>query len=229
MLKAHAGIILLVFLSSALRTCVKEGAAVRSEAKAAAAESKALSESAAGIKGAADDLHYLSAAEKQVVAEHNATLKSIEETAVIKEEKFNWEEFVAEKIEDELWDKLKEWGFEKADEFLITRMAAKSVAFSEKGDVLCKIIQHKYQKKNVSRDNLFDLLRGNKFEDLELTKIKRIRVLYMFSDDYAAWILARLIVRSDCDANQMNDLRKIAEGRKIQNDDRINKALNSCD
>jgi hypothetical protein len=229
MLKAHAGMMLFVFLSGALRTCVKEGAAVRSEAKAAAAESKALSESAAGMKGAADDLHYLSAAEKQVITEHNSTLKSIEESAILKEEKINWEEFVAEKIEDEMWDRLKEWGYEQADEWMVTRQAAKAVAFSKNGDVLCKMIQHKYNKVRISRDNLYDLLTGNKVEDLEIAKLKRIRVLYMFSDDYAAWILARLVKRSECDPEKMDALRNIAGERKIQNDGRLIRALNSCE
>ncbi len=229
MLKAHAGIILMLFLSSALRTCVKESAAVRSEAKAAAAESKALSESAAGMKGAADELHYLSAAEKQIVSEHNSTLKTIEESAVLKEEKLNWEEFVAEKIEEEMWDRLKEWGFEKADEWIVTRQAAKSLAYSPKGDVLGKMIQHKYSKQNITRDHVYDLLMGNKVDDLSIVKLKRIRILYMFSDDYAAWILARLVNRCNCDASKMKDLQKIAEARKINQDSRIVRALNSCD
>jgi len=228
MLKAHAGIIFMVFLSSALKTCVKEGAALRSEAKAASAESKALGESAAGMKGAADDLHYLSNAEKQIVNEHNSTLKTIEESAVLKEEKFNWEEFVAEKIEEEMWDKLKEWGFEKADELITTRLAARNIAYSAKGDVLAKMIQNKYQKNSISRDHVYDLLLGNKVEDLSIVKSKRIRILYMFSDDYAAWILARLAILCDCDTGKMSDLQRIANDRKIQNDGRIIRALNSC-
>ncbi|MFN4914689.1 MAG: hypothetical protein ACK5FT_05180 [Sphingomonadales bacterium] len=228
MLKAHAGIILMFFLSSALRTCVKETAAVRSEAKAAAAESKALSESAAGMKGAADELHYLSSTEKQLIGEHNSTLKSIEESAVLNEEKFNWEEFVAEKIEEEMWDRLKEWGIEKADEWIVTRQAAKSLAYSAKGDVLGKMIQNKYQKASITRDNVYDLLMGNKVDDLSIVKSKRIRILYMFSDDYAAWILARLAIRCDCDTDKMSDLQRIANERKIQDDGRIIRALNSC-
>ena len=217
------------FLSSALRTCVKESAAVRSEAKAAAAESKALSESAAGVKGAVDDLHYLNTAEKQIVSEHNSTLKSIEESAVLKEEKFNWEEFMAEKLEDEMWDRLKDWGFEKADEWIVTRLAAKSLAFSNKGDVLGKMIQHKYGKQNITRDQVYDLLMGNKVDELSIVKLKRIRILYMFSDDYVAWILAKLVIRCNCDASKMTDLQKIAQARKINQDIRIVRALNSCD
>ena len=228
MLKVHAGIVCIIFLSSALRTCVREASVARSEAKAAAAESKALGESAAGMKGAADDLHYLSTAEKQLVSEHNSTLKTIEESAVLKDEKFNWEEFVAEKIEEEMWDRLKEWGIEKADEWIVTNQAAKSLAYSAKGDVLGKMIQNKYQKASITRDNVYDLLMGSKVDDLSIIKSKRIRVLYMFSDDYAAWILARLVIRCDCDSNKMNDLKRIANERKIQNDGRIIRALNSC-
>lgn len=227
-MKVHAGIIFMVFLSSALKTCVREASLARSEAKAAAAESKALGESAAGMKGAADELHYLSTAEKQLVSEHNSTLKTIEESAVLKDEKFNWEEFVAEKIEEEMWDKLKEWGFEKADEWITTRLAARSIAYSAKGDVLAKMIQNKYQKNSISRDQVYDLLIGNKVEDLSIVKSKRIRILYMFSDDYAALILARLIVRSDCDADKMTDMKKIAAERKIDNDFRMIRALRSC-
>jgi hypothetical protein len=229
MIRIKLGIVISVFLCGAVRTCSKNGSFLRTEAQVSSTESKILSKSAEGIKGAADDLHYLSATEKQIISKHNSNLKSIEGSTVLKEEKLTWDEFISENLRDELIMNLVEWGFEKEDPGKVITMAAKSVAYSEKGDIICKMIQQKKKLSyKLSRDNLFQLLVGNKIGDLEITKNRRVDILYRFSDNFAAWILARLIDRSKCDPIKMNDIRKIINDRKVQNDERLVKALNSC-
>ena len=228
MFRAHAGILFFVFLSGALKTCVREAKVASAEAKAVAAEAKIVEESAAAAKTAADDLHYLSSAEKQILAEHPATLKTFEESAVLKEENFNWEEFVAEKIEDEMWDKLKEWGFDKADEWYMNRQAANSIAYSQTGDLLCKMLSDKYKKSAVTRETLLGLLQGKPLGDMEITYEKRIRLFYRFSDEYAAWIIAKWMIKSDCDTDQVSELKRIAKERNLSNDRKIIRAINSC-
>lgn len=228
MFRAHSGILFFIFLSGALKTCVREAKVVSAEAKAGAAEARAMEESAVAARGAADDLHYLSSAEKQIFTEHPSTLKSFEESAVLKEENFNWEEFVAEKIEDEMWDKFKEWGFEKVDEWYMNQQAANSIAYSRTGDVLCKMAADKYKKSVVSRETLLGLLQGKPSGDMEITYEKRIRLFYRFSDEYATWIIAKWIVKSDCDADRVSELKRIAKERNLSNDRKLIRAINSC-
>lgn len=217
-----------MFLSGALKTCVREAKVASAEVKAGAAEARVVEESAAAARSAADDLHYLSSAEKQILAEHPATLKTFEESAVLKEENFKWEEFVAEKIEDEMWDKLKEWGFDKADEWYMNRQAANSIAYSQTGDLLCKMLSDKYKKSAVTRETLLGLLQGKPLGDMEITYEKRIRLFYRFSDEYAAWIIAKWMIKSDCDTDQVSELKRIAKERNLSNDRKIIRAINSC-
>ena len=217
-----------MFLSGALKTCVREAKVASAEVKAGAAEARVVEESAAAARTAADDLHYLSSAEKQILAEHPATLKTFEESAVLKEENFKWEEFVAEKIEDEMWDKLKEWGFDKADEWYMNRQAANSIAYSQTGDLLCKMLSDKYKKSAVTRETLLGLLQGKPLGDMEITYEKRIRLFYRFSDEYAAWIIAKWMIKSDCDTDQVSELKRIAKERNLSNDRKIIRAINSC-
>ena len=217
-----------MFLSGALKTCVREAKVASAEVKAGAAEARVVEESAAAARSAADDLHYLSSAEKQIRAEHPATLKTFEESAVLKEENFKWEEFVAEKIEDEMWDKLKEWGFDKADEWYMNRQAANSIAYSQTGDLLCKMLSDKYKKSAVTRETLLGLLQGKPLGDMEITYEKRIRLFYRFSDEYAAWIIAKWMIKSDCDTDQVSELKRIAKERNLSNDRKIIRAINSC-
>lgn len=217
-----------MFLSGALKTCVREAKVASAEVKAGAAEARVVEESAAAARNAADDLHYLSSAEKQILAEHPATLKTFEESAVLKEENFKWEEFVAEKIEDEMWDKLKEWGFDKADEWYMNRQAANSIAYSQTGDLLCKMLSDKYKKSAVTRETLLGLLQGKPLGDMEITYEKRIRLFYRFSDEYAAWIIAKWMIKSDCDTDQVSELKRIAKERNLSNDRKIIRAINSC-
>jgi hypothetical protein len=146
----------------------------------------------------------------------------------LKEENFNWEEFVAEKIEDEMWDKLMEWGFDKADEWYMNRQAARTIAFSEVGDVLRKMVADKYKKVEVSRETMFGLLQGNPISDMEITYEKRIRLFYRFSDEYAAWIIAKWMIKSDCDTDQVSELKRIAKERNLSNDRKLIRAINSC-
>ena len=217
-----------MFLSGALKTCVREAKVASAEVKAGAAEARVVEESAAAARTAADDLHYLSSAEKQILAEHPATLKTFEESAVLKEDNFKWEEFVAEKIEDEMWDKLKEWGFDKADEWYMNRQAANSIAYSQTGDLLCKMLSDKYKKSAVTRETLLGLLQGKPLGDMEITYEKRIRLFYRFSDEYAAWIIAKWMIKSDCDTDQVSELKRIAKERNLSNNRKIIRAINSC-
>ena len=230
MLKAHSSVFCIVLLSSIFKTCTRDVSYLsRTEAKASAAKYNTIGESAANIKGAVEDFHYLSDSEKRIMNEHKASLKEVEESAALKESNFNLMEEIRDKILEEARDQLIEWGFEKYDILVTTHMAAKSIAYSPTGEMLAKIIRNKEGKKDINRDDIFELLVGNSVGDLFFSEQLRMRILYKYSNDYAVWVLARLVTRINCNNNKLMALKNIASERKINKDNRLIQAFKSCE
>jgi hypothetical protein len=86
----------------------------------------------------------------------------------------------------------------------------------------------KYKKSAVTRETLLGLLQGKPLGDMEITYEKRIRLFYRFSDEYAAWIIAKWMIKSDCDTDQVSELKRIAKERNLSNDRKLIRAINSC-
>jgi len=227
MLNAYFGLILLMLLSGAFRSCGKTGINTHKQSTTTASKVKALK-----LKQAVDNLDFLSISEKEILAESPYTLQIKKEYQVINDEK-EVIRIIEKELKEDLRDQLVEWMFDKVDEGIVTLQAAKEIAYSKEGDVLCKIIEHSYKKHSnntikLSCENLEDLLIGNEINDVKLSKINRIRLLYRFSDDYAAWFIARLIQSSGCIKTHIRELGIISQNRMIQKDKRLMGAFNSC-
>ncbi len=227
MLNAHFGLISLMLLSGAFRSCGKTGINTHKQATTTASKVKALN-----LKRAVDNLDFLSTSEKEILAERPYILQINKEFQVIKDEN-EVIKIIETQLKEELRDQLAEWMFDKVDEWVVTLRAAKEIAYTREGDVLCKIIEHSHKKHSnntikLSRENLEDLLIGNEVNDVKLSKINRIRLLYRFSDDYAAWFIARLIQSSGCIKTHIRELGIISQNRMLQKDKRLMAAFNSC-
>lgn len=107
-------------------------------------------------------------------------------------------------------------------------MAAKSIAYSSTGDVLAKIFCNEKFKNDISRYDVFLLLIGYSVGDLSISKQIRVKIMYRYSDDYAAWVLASMLSISNCNINKLKAIKNIAFERKINNDNRIIQAFNAC-
>ena len=199
-----------------LKNCSRNGA------KISATEAKLVA------KNADDFITLLPAYEKEILKEAITSVTLFENSKVLKDAKFKADfeivsdvlSFISNIIDPDLFK----------DENSLNKFidaAARDLAFSKKGIIISNIIQYKKNIK-LSDFELYKLLILDEVKGIKLNKKSRDKLLYTYSDKYAALYLSSCLIQAKCNREIEKELTRVINYRGLSDNKWIRKIKKRC-